>query len=58
MRVVLCDSCGARIDDDISYIITVKKFAQHLYWEETMRMELCKDCIDDVMKLLEGNNDC
>ena len=52
MRVVLCDSCGARIDDDTSYIITVKKCEKHLYLEEMMRMELCKDCIDDVMKLL------
>ena len=58
MRVVLCDSCGARIDDDTSYIITVKKCEKHLYLEEMMRMELCKDCIGDVMKLLEGNNDC
>lgn len=58
MQVILCDSCGARIDDGTSYIVTVKKCEKHLYWEEMMRMELCEDCIDDVMKLLEGNNDC
>ena len=58
MRVVLCDSCGARIDDGTSYIVTVKKCEKSLYWEEIMRMELCKDCIDEVTGLLEGNNDC
>jgi hypothetical protein len=58
MRMVVCDSCGVRIDDGTSYIITVKKCEKSLYWEEIMRMELCKDCIDDVTKLLEGNNDC
>ena len=57
MRVTLCDSCGKQLDEDVSYILLLKKLKTGLFMEDVIREELCEDCVKEVMGTLEGD-DC
>ena len=57
MRVTLCDSCGRQLDEDVSYILLLKKLKTGLFMEDIIREELCEDCVKEVMRTLEGD-DC
>lgn len=57
MRVTLCDSCGKQLDEDVSYILLLKKLKTGLFMEDVIREELCDDCVKEVMRTLEGD-DC
>ena len=57
MRVTLCDSCGKQLDEDVSYILLLKKLKTGLFMEDVIREELCEDCVKEVMRTLDGN-DC
>lgn len=57
MKVTLCDSCGRQLDEDVSYILLMKKLKTGLFMEDIVREELCEDCAKEVLETINGKYD-